>query len=86
MSYLVILFEILENGDNSIDLEEIEGGYNQYINIRLNNVVKTFVPETGEVTSYQKRWTIYGVLFFSRACQGERTPCVRCVRVCTGGR
>jgi hypothetical protein len=43
-----ILFEILENGDNTIDLEEIEGGYNQYINIRLNNVVKTFVPETGE--------------------------------------
>ena len=41
-----ILFEILENGDNTVNLEDVEGGYRQYINIRLNNQVKTFNSET----------------------------------------
>jgi hypothetical protein len=40
------LFEILENGDSTVNLEEVEGGYKQYINIRLNNQVKTFNSET----------------------------------------
>ena len=40
------MFEILENGDNTVNLEDVEGGYKQYINIRLNNQVKTFISET----------------------------------------
>ena len=32
-----ILIEILENGDNTFDLDSEEGGYQQYFNIKLNN-------------------------------------------------
>ena len=37
-----VLFEILEGGDNTIDLDTVEGGYQQYIHLRLNNIIKTF--------------------------------------------
>lgn len=41
-----ILFEVLENGDNTVDLEAVEGGYQQYMHIRLNHVVKTYNQDT----------------------------------------
>ena len=41
-----ILFEILEDGDNTVDLDAIEGGYRQYIHIRLNNGEKTYNADT----------------------------------------
>ena len=37
-----VLFEILEGGDNTVDLDAVEGGYQQYIHLRLNNIIKTF--------------------------------------------
>ena len=37
-----VLFEILEGGDNTVDLDAVEGGYHQYIHLRLNNIIKTF--------------------------------------------
>ena len=43
-----VLFEILENGDNTVDLDQVPGGYQQYINIKLNNIIKTFNEETQE--------------------------------------
>lgn len=41
------LFEIVEFGDNTVDLESED--YRRYIHIRLNNVIKTF-DETGKMS------------------------------------
>lgn len=41
-----VLFEVLENGDSTVDLDEVEGGYRQYVHLRLNNIVKTYNPDT----------------------------------------
>ena len=41
-----ILFEILEDGDTAVDLEAVEGGYKQYVDIRLNNKEKKWNPDT----------------------------------------
>ena len=46
-----ILFEILEDGDNTVDLDAIEGGYRQYIHIRLNNGEKTYNADTKQFDS-----------------------------------
>lgn len=41
-----ILFEILEGGDTSVDLDSIEGGYRQYVHIRVNNKEKLWNADT----------------------------------------
>ena len=41
-----VLFEILENGDNTFDLDKVEGGYQQYIHVRLNNIIKIYNADT----------------------------------------
>jgi hypothetical protein len=41
------LLEILENGDNTVDLVALD--YQKYIHIRLNNIIKTF-DENGVMT------------------------------------
>ena len=43
-----ILYEMLERGDNTIDLDAIEGGYRQYIHIRLVNAIKTWNPDKND--------------------------------------
>ena len=40
------LLEILENGDNTVDL--VDKDYKRYIHIRLNQIIKTF-DEYGQV-------------------------------------
>ena len=40
-----ILFEVIENGDSPVDLESVEGGIQQYVEIRLNNKEKTWNPD-----------------------------------------
>lgn len=42
------LLEILEDGDYPVNLNEVQGGYQQYIQLRLNMIVKTF--EDGVMT------------------------------------
>lgn len=49
------LFEILEGGDNTVDLEAVD--YKKYINIRLVNVVKN-IGEDGEVERTDKYYEI----------------------------
>ena len=41
-----VLYEILENGDSTVDLDKIEGGYKQYIHVRLNNIIKIYNKDT----------------------------------------
>lgn len=41
------LLEILENGDNPVDLDKED--YKRFINIKLDNIVKTF-DSNGELT------------------------------------
>jgi len=48
-----VLFEILEGGDNTVDLDAVEGGFEQYVHIRLANIIKTF-DEAGEMTKEVK--------------------------------
>lgn len=43
-----ILYEMLERGDNTIDLDAIEGGYRQYVHIRLVNAIKTWNPDKND--------------------------------------
>jgi stringent starvation protein B len=45
-----VLYEILENGDNTVNLDTVPGGYRQYLHIRVNNVVKVWSNETGTPT------------------------------------
>lgn len=42
------LFEILEGGDSTVDLDSEE--YWKYISLRLTNVIKTYDEVTGEET------------------------------------
>lgn len=42
-----VLFEVVENGDNTVDLDAVPGGYRQYIHIRLLHVIKIWTNDTG---------------------------------------
>ena len=48
-----VLFEILEGGDNTVDLDAVEGGFEQYVHVRLANIIKTF-DDAGEMTKEVK--------------------------------
>lgn len=50
------LFEILQGGDSTVDLEAEE--YWKYISLRLTNIIKTYDPETGDETKVNLHYPV----------------------------